>query len=121
MTAKPAASASAAAPSTAATEAKTRGPGFRPVGLDAPRNGKADDLKLLWGVAAKLEKTLNEHGIWHFDQIARWTPLECMWIEAHIEGMHGRIERDRWIEQATKLAAGWRPDAAHQHGERPKG
>jgi NADH-quinone oxidoreductase subunit E len=101
--------------------AATAGPGVKPPALSAPRGGKGDDLKLLWGVADKLEAKLNAAGVWHFDQIAKWTPLECLWIETHIEGMHGRIDRDRWIEQAGKLAAGWRPDATHQHGERPKG
>jgi NADH-quinone oxidoreductase subunit E len=94
------------------------GPGVKPPALAVPRGGKGCDLKLLWGVADKLETKLNAAGIWHFDQIAKWTPLECLWIETHIEGMHGRIDRDRWIEQAGKLAAGWRPDATH--GERPK-
>jgi NADH-quinone oxidoreductase subunit E len=97
------------------------GPGVKPPALAAPRGTKGDDLKLLWGVADKLEAKLNAAGIWHFDQIAKWTPLECLWIETHIEGMHGRIDRDRWIEQSGKLAAGWRPDGTHQHGERPKG
>jgi NADH-quinone oxidoreductase subunit E len=97
------------------------GPGVKPALLSAPRDGRGDDLKLIWGVAEKLEKKLNDHGIWHFDQIARWTPLECLWVETHIEGMQGRIDRDRWLEQANKLASGWRPDATHGRGERPKG
>ncbi len=95
------------------------GPGVQPPALTGPRDGKCDDLKLLWGVAEKLETKLNAAGIWHFDQIAKWTPLERLWIETHIEGMSGRIDRDRWMEQSAKLATGWRPDAAH--GERPKG
>jgi NADH-quinone oxidoreductase subunit E len=115
-TAPAAITATAAAP---ASKPVDKGPGVRPSALASPRDGKPDDLKLLWGVAEKLEKKLNEHGIWHFDQIARWTPLECIWIEAHIDGMDGRIARDRWLEQAAKLAAGWRPDAIH--GQRPKG
>jgi NADH-quinone oxidoreductase subunit E len=110
----PAAALGAAKPAAA-------GPGVKPASLSSPRGGQGDDLKLLWGVAEKLEKKLNDHGIWHYDQIARWTPLECLWIETHIEGMQGRIDRDRWLEQANKLAAGWRPDSTHGHGERPKG
>jgi NADH-quinone oxidoreductase subunit E len=102
------------APAAAAT-----GGGVKPALLTAPRNGRGDDLKLLWGVAEKLEKKLNDQGIWHYDQIARWTPLECLWVETHIEGMHGRIDRDRWLEQAVKLASGWRPEG--NVGERPKG
>jgi NADH-quinone oxidoreductase subunit E len=92
-----------------------------PPRLAGPRDGKPDDLKLIWGVAEKLETKLNAAGFWHYDQIAQWTPAECLWIETHIEGMHGRIERDRWLEQCVKLAGGWRPDATHGHGVRPRG
>lgn len=99
--------------------AKPAGGGVKPTLLDAPRGARGDDLKLIWGVAEKLEKKLNDQGIWHYDQIARWTPLECHWIETHIEGMLGRIDRDRWLEQAIKLASGWRPEG--NVGERPKG
>lgn len=113
--------AAATAATLSAAAAAPKGPGLRPAGLAAPRDGKPDDLTLLWGVADKLQQRLNQQGIWHFDQIARWTPLECMWVEANIEGMHGRIDRDRWIEQAAKLAGGWRPDAGRARGERPKG
>jgi NADH-quinone oxidoreductase subunit E len=95
------------------------GAGTRPPGLAAPRGDKADDLGLIWGVADKLEKKLNDQGIWHFDQIAAWTPAECLWIENNIDGMRGRILRDRWLEQCAKMAAGWRP--ATNIGERPKG
>ena len=91
----------------------------RPPGLAAPRGGKGDDLGLIWGVAEKLEKKLNDNGIWHFDQIAAWTPADCAWIESHIDGMRGRIERDRWLEQCAKMATGWRPPT--NIGERPKG
>jgi NADH-quinone oxidoreductase subunit E len=113
------ATASTSAPLAAATFIAATGPGKRPPLLASARDGKGDDLSLIWGVAEKLQKKLNENGIWHFDQIAAWTPLECMWIEAHIEGMQGRLDRDRWIEQAKKLASGWRPENAH--GERTKG
>ena len=116
--AKPAA-APTTAPIAAAAFIAAAGPGKRPPLLSGPRDGKGDDLSLIWGVAEKLQKKLNANGIWHFDQIAQWSSLECMWVEAHIEGMAGRLDRDRWIEQAKKLASGWRPDNAH--GERTKG
>ena len=38
--------------------------------LAAPRNGAADDLSLIWGVADKIAARMNALGIWHFDQIA---------------------------------------------------
>jgi predicted flap endonuclease-1-like 5' DNA nuclease len=84
----------------------------------APRNGQKDDLTLIWGVAEKLEQRMNRMGIWHFDQIAAWTPDHVRWFESEVEGFHGRIERDKWIEQCQKLATGWRPE--RNVGSRPK-
>lgn len=90
----------------------------KPELLVSPRDGKGDDLGLIWGVADKLAEKLNALGIWHFEQIAKWTPANVQWFEAQIDGFKGRIERDKWIEQCQKLASGWRPDS--DVGERPK-
>lgn len=90
----------------------------KPELLASPRDGKGDDLGLIWGVAEKLAEKLNALGIWHFDQIAKWTPANVQWFEAQMDGFKGRIERDKWIEQCQKLASGWRPDS--DVGERPK-
>ena len=87
--------------------------------LKQPRGGKTDDLSLIWGVADKLAEKLNTMGIWHFEQIAKWTPEEIAWFESQNDGFKGRVARDKWIEQAQKLASGWRPDS--KAGERPKG
>lgn len=92
----------------------------KPQLLAAARDGgKGDDLGLIWGVGDKLHEKLNAMGIWHFDQIAAWTPAEVAWFEAEMQGFKGRVERDKWIEQCKKLSTGWRPD--HAAGERPKG
>ncbi|MBA4173227.1 MAG: NADH-quinone oxidoreductase subunit NuoE [Hyphomicrobium sp.] len=91
----------------------------KPTLLAAPRDGKADELGLIWGVADKLEAKMNALGVWHFDQIAAWTPAHVAWFEHAMEGFKGRIARDKWIEQCKKLAAGWRPEGSV--GERPKG
>ena len=91
----------------------------KPTLLTAPRKGIADDLKLIWGVAEKLEERMNALGIWHFDQIAAWTPEEVAWFENEMGGFKGRIARDQWQEQCRKLAEGWRPE--NSAGERPKG
>ena len=92
----------------------------KPELLVKPRGGKGDDLALIWGVAEKLAEKLNALGIWHFDQIAAWTPENVAWFETVMGGgFKGRVERDKWIEQCAKLATGWRPDS--DVGERPKG
>ncbi|WP_299945022.1 NADH-quinone oxidoreductase subunit NuoE [uncultured Ruegeria sp.] len=77
----------------------------QPETLTGAREGKPDDLKMLKGVGPKLEGTLNELGFYHYDQIAAWTPEHVAWVDARLK-FKGRIERDGWIEQAAKLAAG---------------
>ncbi|MBY6082700.1 NADH-quinone oxidoreductase subunit E [Ruegeria arenilitoris] len=77
----------------------------QPETLSGAREGKPDDLKLLKGVGPKLEQTLNELGFYHFDQIAAWMPEHVAWVDSRLK-FKGRIERDGWIEQAAKLAAG---------------
>lgn len=91
----------------------------KPELLAKPRDGKGDELGLIWGVADTLEKKLNDMGIWHFDQIAKWTAGNITWFEAQLEGFKGRVTRDKWIEQCQKLATGWRPEG--DVGEKPKG
>jgi NADH-quinone oxidoreductase subunit E len=61
---------------------------------------------------------LNKLGIWHFDQIATWKVEHVKWIDQQLEDFRGRAERDKWIDQARKLATGWRPQSAA--GEKPK-
>ena len=80
--------------------------GEKPATMDAPRDGKADDLKQIKGVGPKLEKMLNGMGFWHFDQVAGWTDQEVAWVDANLEGFKGRVSRDEWVAQARVLAAG---------------
>ena len=75
--------------------------------MAAPRKSGADDLKLITGVGPKLEGVLNELGFWHFDQIAKWTDEEIAWVDSRLK-FKGRIARDDWVAQATKLAKGTR-------------
>lgn len=82
------------------------GEGTRPEALDAARDGKADDLKMIKGVGPKLELMLNELGFYHFDQIAAWSADEVAWVDQNLKGFKGRVSRDNWVEQASTLAAG---------------
>lgn len=72
--------------------------------LDAARDGQPDDLKLIDGVGPALEELLNKNGIWHFDQIAAWNGREIAFIEEQLD-FKGRITREKWKQQAKKLAA----------------
>lgn len=86
-------------------EGETELPGQRPAGLLAPRDGKADDLKLIKGIGRRNEGRLHGLGIWHFAQIAAWTPEHVEWIGGYL-AFSGRIEREDWVGQARTLAAG---------------
>jgi predicted flap endonuclease-1-like 5' DNA nuclease len=77
----------------------------RPAALSAPRNGAPDDLRLIEGVGAQAQATLNAIGIFHFDQLARWTPANVAWVDQYLN-LRGRIADQRWVEQAGKLAQG---------------
>ena len=76
-----------------------------PEPLAAAREGGADDLKQIKGVGPKLEELLHSKGVYHFDQIAHWTPAHVAWMDENLEGFKGRVSRDNWIGQAKELAA----------------
>ena len=88
-----------------------------PERLSEARGGKPDDLKLIWGVGPEIEKLLNKHGIYHFEQIANWSGKDLDWLDANLHGFEGRAEREKWVEQAAKLATGWRPE--REIGDKP--
>ncbi|TCR62650.1 NADH-quinone oxidoreductase subunit NuoE [Bosea sp. BK604] len=89
----------------------------KPELLTAARNNAPDDLELIYGVGPKLAKMLNEMGIWHYDQVAAWTPAELAWVDSRLTGFKGRATRDDWISQSKKLATGWRPES--KLGDKP--
>ncbi|OOY27178.1 NADH-quinone oxidoreductase subunit E [Thioclava sp. L04-15] len=80
--------------------------GEKPAMLEAPRDGQADDLKMIKGVGPKLEQLLHSMGVYHFDQIAAWSEAELAWVDANLEGFKGRASRDEWVAQAQNLATG---------------
>ncbi|MEI4470543.1 NADH-quinone oxidoreductase subunit E [Frigidibacter sp. MR17.24] len=79
------------------------GEGVQPQGLSAPRDGGGDDLKVIEGVGPKLEETLNGLGIYHYEQIANWTPAEVAWVDGNLKGFRGRVTRDKWVAQAKLI------------------
>ncbi len=79
--------------------------GTAPELLDTPRNGKKDDLKKIKGVGVKIEETLNEKGIYHYDQVASWNEENIKWVDANI-AFPGRVKREEWVKQAKTLAKG---------------
>ncbi|CAM5769193.1 hypothetical protein [Bosea minatitlanensis] len=80
-------------------------PGRRPAALSEARGGKADDLKLIKGIGRQNEGRLHGLGVWHFEQIAAWTPENVEWVGGYL-AFPGRIEREDWVGQAKLLAGG---------------
>jgi NADH-quinone oxidoreductase subunit E len=90
-------------PKGASPEERANAVGSRPAGLDAPREGRADDLKRIRGIGPGNESKLNGLGIFHHDQVAAWGRAEVRWVGAYL-GFPGRIDREGWVEQAKGLA-----------------
>jgi len=73
--------------------------------LDAPRGGKADDLTALKGVGAKLATTLNEFGIYHFDQLATLDDAGIDWLNEQQAGFKMLCARYDVVKQARARLA----------------
>lgn len=63
----------------------------------------SDNLKLIKGVGPAIEKTLNEMGIFRFNQIAEMSEYDIDRIARRLKGFHSRIYREDWIGQARDL------------------
>jgi predicted flap endonuclease-1-like 5' DNA nuclease len=74
----------------------------RPMAMNGPVEGHPDDLTLIGGIGPKIQILLNELGVWHYDQIAEWTPENVAWMDEHLN-FGGRIAREGWVEQAAVL------------------
>jgi len=75
--------------------------------LDGPE-GEPDDLKQISGVGPVLETKLNDLGIYHFWQVAKFEQKDIDLVNDAM-AFPGRIERDEWIAQAQNLANGGEP------------
>ena len=66
--------------------------------------GEPDDLKLIAGVSADLEKKLNELGLIKFEQIANLSDDEIGWLDEKLS-LKGKIEHDDWVGKSVALMA----------------
>ena len=85
--------------------------------LKAPRGGKADDLTRIKGIGPVNGRKLNEHGVYHFDQIAGWKKADVAAAEAYL-AFDGRIAREDWVGQAKVLARNAAKATAPKRGGR---
>lgn len=91
---------------TAGTEPKRSEPQI----LSAALYGEKDDLKKISGVGPKLERLLNDNGVFYFWQVASWSRRDIDVIDERLDAFRGRIFRDDWVSQAKRLRES--PDAA---------
>jgi molybdopterin-containing oxidoreductase family membrane subunit len=71
--------------------------------IGAVKPSQADDLKVIKGVGPKLEKALNDLGIYTYEQLSRLSDQEYEWIDQLLHVFQGRSKRDHWAEQAQEL------------------
>lgn len=62
-----------------------------------------DDLKLIKGVGPAIEKTLNDLGIFRFNQIAEMSEYDIDRVAQRLKGFRSRIYREDWVGQARDL------------------
>ena len=73
------------------------------VAADTGAHVSRDDLKMIKGVGPAIEKTLNEIGIFRFEQIADMSEYDIDRVAKRLRGFHSRIYREDWIGQARDL------------------
>jgi predicted flap endonuclease-1-like 5' DNA nuclease len=61
-----------------------------------------DDLKHIYGVGPRLEKTLQKLGIYLFKQVAQWSEADIDYFDAQLTQFHGRIRREGWVRSAIE-------------------
>ena len=70
---------------------------------ERPINGSRDKLQAIKGVGPAIEKTLNEMGIFSFEQIAEMSEYDIDRVAKRLKGFRSRIYREDWIGQARDL------------------
>lgn len=71
-----------------------------------PMEGTPDNLLEIKGLGPRIAMMLNGLGVTRFEQIARLTADEQAQLDQHLGPFKGRIDQDRWIDQARILASG---------------
>lgn len=66
---------------------------------------KTNNLQMIKGIGAVIEKKLMEYGVNSYAQIAAWSDAEVEDFSQRLN-FKGRIEREGWVEQAKQLLAG---------------
>ncbi|NND16870.1 MAG: polysulfide reductase NrfD [Eudoraea sp.] len=73
------------------------------LGTFNPDTDKADDLKKIKGIGPQMESTLNQIGIYTFDQVSKMTSREYDMLDRLTGNFPGRAQRDDWAGQAQNF------------------
>lgn len=95
----------AEAPEVSAWEAVAPDPAVETAPEPAPAPSVPDDLTRMKGVGPRLAERLNTVGVTSFAQIAALSTEEAAALDSKLGDFQGRLERDRWIDQAGYLAS----------------
>ncbi|MEM1343652.1 MAG: hypothetical protein AAGI34_03610 [Pseudomonadota bacterium] len=74
-----------------------------PDGLMEQAPNTPDDLKMIKGIGPGLESKLNGLGVYTFEQIAKFSDNDLVWIDENLTAFKGRCFRDDWVGQAQGL------------------
>lgn len=86
---------------------------FKPLILTTPKPTGKDNLTKIKGINTKIEMDLNNLGIYHFEQISKWSNKNAEWIEEFLL-LPGIARSYQWIEQAKILNSGKETDYSLQ-------
>jgi predicted flap endonuclease-1-like 5' DNA nuclease len=81
--------------------------------LAKPVGGKPDNLTLINGIGNVIEKKLHGIGVFHFEQIAKWTKEEAQDASKAV-GFPGRAMRENWMKEAAIFMKGGTTDHARK-------
>ncbi|MEZ5928521.1 MAG: 50S ribosomal protein L21 [Parvularculaceae bacterium] len=85
----------------------------------AAKAAAVEDVSLIGGVGPKLKEKLAGYGVTSLKQLAEMSAADVAKMDEALE-LHGRAERDEWVEQAKELIAG-KPPRAKTDRERADG
>lgn len=68
-----------------------------------PKKSERDDLQEIKGVGPVLEKLLHKTGVYYFRQVALLDKKGVEELDDQLPQFSGRIQRDKWVQQAKTL------------------
>jgi len=71
--------------------------------------GDKDNLQLISGIGPRLEKVLNDNGVYYYWQLAEWNQRDIEEIDERLGEFSGRITREDWVGQARRMLEGRSP------------